>query len=381
MFCPKCGAENREGNRFCSSCGAALAHRTGPAATDSARAEGMSTEKASPAPAAVIPVKPLSTDWIKTSWKGLLYIAVGIVLAILGGVFWENAAAWIGVFAIGMALTYYGIFGLSVPGHVKMIASGAAFFLLLVPFASWAVAAVALTLIAGGIIYYLWIVRGFSSGVNTSLSPNITGVLVSGLVFAGGCGGENWWIIIIGGMATAGFVWSICSNLRKEDAALDGTDQSSADSAAPSGSEEKTEKKDGGERPPAVLRRQLVLVGGMCAAFVLILTLGANAGFGRMTSRSYEVRNSYLTAYSTDVTIGDAFDAFFENPQWSSEMEDGYDYVVFTGEAVRNDGTPVQIRVLFYVEGQRLEVASIQSNGSFLNAFETANLLNTIYGV
>jgi uncharacterized membrane protein YvbJ len=46
MYCPKCGAQNAEGNKICSQCGAALTEEVSPAAQPTmvtARTSGMAT--------------------------------------------------------------------------------------------------------------------------------------------------------------------------------------------------------------------------------------------------------------------------------------------------------------------------------------------------
>ncbi|MCH5185183.1 MAG: hypothetical protein J1F64_03565 [Oscillospiraceae bacterium] len=61
------------------------------------------------------------------------------------------------------------------------------------------------------------------------------------------------------------------------------------------------------------------------------------------TSDSKEVRsikNSYLSAYSTDVTLGDAFENFFMLPMWQYfEADTGEKVVEFNGQCIYNDKT------------------------------------------
>jgi RNA polymerase subunit RPABC4/transcription elongation factor Spt4 len=44
-----------------------------------------------------------------------------------------------------------------------------------------------------------------------------------------------------------------------------------------------------------------------------------------------QVRNGHLLLYSMDVSVGEAFDNFFDNGSWSAYRSDGNTYVVFTG--------------------------------------------------
>lgn len=97
------------------------------------------------------------------------------------------------------------------------------------------------------------------------------------------------------------------------------------------------------------------------AAILGLILLVILARSGIFTPGSV-VRNGYLTGYSSTVTVGKAFDSFFAHPQWSSTKTGDTEYVIFTGQYLR-DGQPADARITFDVRGDSFSVSDINVNG------------------
>ena len=91
-----------------------------------------------------------------------------------------------------------------------------------------------------------------------------------------------------------------------------------------------------------------------------------------------EVRNAYLTQYSDEVTIEEAFDNFFSNGKWSTYKSEGYSYVVFTGTCEYNN-EPSDARITFKITGERFNLDSLDINGEEQNDFVLALMLAKVY--
>jgi len=90
------------------------------------------------------------------------------------------------------------------------------------------------------------------------------------------------------------------------------------------------------------------------------------------------VRDSYLTRYSENVTIEDAFENFFENEKWSTYNEDGYSYVAFTGSC-EFMGKTADVKIAFKVTGEHFVVDSLDLNGIRQSDLVLYGLLSKVY--
>lgn len=90
------------------------------------------------------------------------------------------------------------------------------------------------------------------------------------------------------------------------------------------------------------------------------------------------VRGAYLSQYSENVTIEDAFDNFFDNGKWSTYKAEGYSYVVFTGSCEYMDDK-ADVRVTFKITGENFIVDSLDINGQEQNDLMLYGLLSAVY--
>lgn len=83
------------------------------------------------------------------------------------------------------------------------------------------------------------------------------------------------------------------------------------------------------------------------------------------------VRDAYLTQYSSEVTVGEAFDGFFGDPEWTAYEEGAQELIDFQGTCTFG-GENVTVRITFGIYGDQFRVDSVKINGN-----ETSDLLST----
>lgn len=108
-------------------------------------------------------------------------------------------------------------------------------------------------------------------------------------------------------------------------------------------------------------RKYYTLIGvvGIVLAVVLLVV---SFTIGAQNQKINEVKNAYLKSYSTEVTIGDAFENFVSNPVWKTYAEESKEYVEFSGRCTF-DGDPANIVIRFEVQDDIFWVDRITVNG------------------
>lgn len=116
------------------------------------------------------------------------------------------------------------------------------------------------------------------------------------------------------------------------------------------------------------------LIAILIAAIAYILW--QNGYFG---NDSVQIKESYLTSYSQTVTIGDAFDEFFEDPRWGETYTVGSDkYIDFNGKCTYNNETAI-MTITFYINGDYFAVQTIKINGTEMPMIMYDEFLFTIF--
>lgn len=127
--------------------------------------------------------------------------------------------------------------------------------------------------------------------------------------------------------------------------------------------------------------RRFILKG---AAFLLLIVaivfvvMTNQDFFENLIQPGMGVRNAYLTQYSEDVTVEEAFQNFFEPPQWSTYQEAGYTYVVFTGNCEYMDER-VDVSITFQITGEQFRADHLDINGVEQNDLILYGLFTKIY--
>ena len=90
------------------------------------------------------------------------------------------------------------------------------------------------------------------------------------------------------------------------------------------------------------------------------------------------VKNGTLNHYP-DQTVGEAFEGFFSNPQWTSYRKDGDTYVKFTGGCTLY-GERVYAKIVFLVDGNDFSIDSCRiGDMNITTVYEMESILDVIY--
>lgn len=116
----------------------------------------------------------------------------------------------------------------------------------------------------------------------------------------------------------------------------------------------------------------------VCSVLAIVLVIAAISG-GVGDSKVDGVKNAYLESYSSDITIGEAFNEFFADPTWESYSENGIDYVKFAGECTFYGSDALMVVIFEYMENDWFRVNDIKLNGISLNNYEEDEILEKIY--
>lgn len=119
-------------------------------------------------------------------------------------------------------------------------------------------------------------------------------------------------------------------------------------------------KEDRSEIRRFILKGAAVLLAIGVIAYVAVVNQDF---FVNLVQPGIEVRGSYLTHYSEDVTVEEAFSNFFDNPKWNTYQQDGYTYVVFTGSC-EYLGERADARITFQITGEQFRVEQLDINGA-----------------
>lgn len=134
-------------------------------------------------------------------------------------------------------------------------------------------------------------------------------------------------------------------------------------------------KEDRSEIRRFILKGAAVVV----AIAVIAIVLVTNQDFFlNLIQPGMGVRTAYLTQYSEDVTVEEAFNQFFDNPKWSTYTENGYTYVVFAGTC-EYLGERADARITFQITGEQFRVDHLDINGVEQNDLILYGLLSKIY--
>lgn len=113
-------------------------------------------------------------------------------------------------------------------------------------------------------------------------------------------------------------------------------------------------------------------------AVVVIVVIAVIAGL-RSDVNVAGVKTGTLAGYP-DMTVGEAFESFFDSPKWGVDKQGDQQYVTFKGNCTY-DGAIVEVKVIFWVNDTSFGISSMTMEGATLNAFEQVIILDAVYGV
>ena len=114
------------------------------------------------------------------------------------------------------------------------------------------------------------------------------------------------------------------------------------------------------------------------AIFIAILALGK----GDVIS---EVKDSTLPYYSEEVTIGEAFDSYFDSPKWSTYEQGGKEVICFSGFVYSRADDKIKVTMEMSMNGDTLMWDEVilynvdEGDTTYLTDLELESLLNAIY--
>lgn len=120
-----------------------------------------------------------------------------------------------------------------------------------------------------------------------------------------------------------------------------------------------------------------ILVVGMIIAFIAGGgdEIVKDAGTGITSSN---ISSSYLPDYSSEITIGEAFNNFFGEPKWKSYEQGIQKYVDFQGRVTFNN-EPATAVITFAILGEKFQVEAVKIDNQPLNAIEIDEFFKTVY--
>ncbi len=138
--------------------------------------------------------------------------------------------------------------------------------------------------------------------------------------------------------------------------------------------------KTGSEKEKIEAKKTIVqmTVGGAVIMAIVLIILFKPDFISNIVQPGAGVRNAYLSQYSEDVTVEDAFDAYFENGKWDTYKEGGYSYVTFVG-VCKYLGERTDAKITFKLTGENFIVDSLDLNGREQNDLILALLLEEVY--
>lgn len=93
---------------------------------------------------------------------------------------------------------------------------------------------------------------------------------------------------------------------------------------------------------------------------------------------SNNISVSYLSQFSTEVTIGEAFNKFFGEPKWKSYNQGIQKYVDFQGKVIYNNEPAIAV-ITFSILGDNFKVESVKIDNEPLNDFEIDLFFETVF--
>lgn len=122
--------------------------------------------------------------------------------------------------------------------------------------------------------------------------------------------------------------------------------------------------------------KKIAIVGIILIFAIMLFIILRDAGIfgGNVTA----IKESYLSEYSHSLTIGDAFEEFFTNPEWESYKDGIQEYVDFKG-VCSYGGENATVIITFLMNEDTFVIDKVTVDGRNLSILEQALLLEAIY--
>ena len=120
-------------------------------------------------------------------------------------------------------------------------------------------------------------------------------------------------------------------------------------------------------------KKKYVGIAVAVVAVIIVIVLLASGG-----KTEDIVRDGTFNGYP-EMTVGEAFAGFFDEPTWTSYTESGTKYVKFTGGCTLYN-EPVKAKIIFEIDGKNFNVDSFKiGTVNIVSASDLENILDKIY--
>lgn len=126
-------------------------------------------------------------------------------------------------------------------------------------------------------------------------------------------------------------------------------------------------------------RNSLVVTAVIFVLFGIAAVVGMDEAGVTDGVASQNISTSYLSQYSETITVGEAFNQFFNDPEWVSYQDGAQQMVDFKGGCTYN-GEPATMIITFVVNNDTFSVQEIKVEGEPLPEITYDDVLRAIYG-
>lgn len=125
-------------------------------------------------------------------------------------------------------------------------------------------------------------------------------------------------------------------------------------------------------------KKWIIIQLAMVAVCILIFAIGADETGLDDSYSSNNISESYLTQYSSNITVGEAFDNFFADGEWSNYSEGAVEYIDYSGTCTI-DGEPANVVIRFWCSETEFRVHCVFLNGEEVPQVMELSLFESIY--
>ena len=123
-------------------------------------------------------------------------------------------------------------------------------------------------------------------------------------------------------------------------------------------------------------RRKIIIIGINVILLAIIVSVVLKDM--NVTDPSGGIKDSYLSEYSTEVTIGEAFEDYFSDPKWEKYKIGAQEMVDFRGGCMYLN-EPATVIITFVMDDDRFWVSEVKVNGDVLSDLLIPILMEEIY--
>ena len=124
-------------------------------------------------------------------------------------------------------------------------------------------------------------------------------------------------------------------------------------------------------------KRRTIFLGVIAIVFVVFIGYVFYTELGDSV-KSSQISEQYLSEFSEEITIGEAFDSFFDNTRWVTYEIGAQKYVDFSG-ALEVDGEPATALITFELYNESFKITTLKLDGTDAGNIMLRALLEKVY--